>query len=156
MANREYAPIRQKLQNDFALTLLQIAKTYIQLLGECPLDLDTKTFGSSSICFHRMTSPLPKAISDLHKNNQRPTKLLLHIWIDQSEGLSAVKTIARVHFRSIAAACAPITGEIIVVHCSSRARGSPQHKVSPPSPGRNPVGRVDLGLRDGAVDTAQL
>src|SRR5271167_2749022 len=35
-----------------------IAKTYIQLLGACPLDLDQKTFGSSSICFHRMTSPL--------------------------------------------------------------------------------------------------
>jgi hypothetical protein len=77
MANREYAPSRQKLQNDLALTLLQIAKTYIQLLGECPLDLDAKTFGSSSIFFHRMTPLLPKAISDLHKSNKRLAELLL-------------------------------------------------------------------------------
>jgi hypothetical protein len=114
MANREFAPIRQKLRNDFAFILLQIAKTYIQLLGECSLDLDKKTFGSSSISFHRVTSPLPKAISDLHKNNKRLAKLLLQSWIDQSERLSAVKILARLHFRGITAACVSITGEIIV------------------------------------------
>ena len=116
MANREFAPIRQKFRNDFAFILLQIAKTYIQLLGECSLDLDKKTFGSSSISFHRVTSPLPKAISDLHKNNKRLAKLLLQSWIDQRERLSAFGIIARAHFCGITAPCVSITGEIIVAH----------------------------------------
>jgi hypothetical protein len=35
------------------------------------------------------------------------------VLFDQSDGLSAVTSIVPVHFRSITAACASITGEII-------------------------------------------
>jgi hypothetical protein len=70
-----------------------------------------------------MTSPLPKAISDLHKT----TKDLRSYYFKAgsiSVRLSAVKIVARVHFRGITAACVSITGEIIVAHPPIRRRGA--------------------------------
>jgi hypothetical protein len=52
-----------------------------------------KGFGSSSICFHRMTPPFPKTISDLQKTGKDLRKLLLQSWIDQREIRFRIKTL---------------------------------------------------------------